>query len=967
MTLSDGEELTSENYLLPVGISIYIFSKPSRQPHTARHNTMRFVALVSGGKDSIYATLQAIENGHELACCAHLAPPSQHSLDEESYMYQTAGSEAVRKQVEECMGVPFYVREIRGRSKNISLVYDTAVGDTDDVTTDEVEDLYLLLKQIQRECPDVTAVSSGAILSTYQRTRIEHVCSRLNLTSLSFLWRMSSQRELLNSILDDGQIDAVLVRVACPPGLMPNRHLGKSLLELRNGGVLDQLQNRYGMHPAGEGGEYETLVLDCPRLFKYGRLVLEETEVITDESDDGVGNMKIIKCSVAKKIAVDDHTHFKVSDDLRIGQSRVTEQVQMAKSNLFRDVNDAQIPTTTSAIGSRIHQSMNLPNVRIMNGGLCYISAILSPIASNRLDDEMLAAVEEFLSIRQMLQSILSRLFPGDQPPSSPQDVLYVHLYLSEIKYFAKINHYYQQFFGTQLPPSRSCVAVGRNALPGGRRVMMDCIFQRGSGSYLRHDSSSVVCDKADTFFDKALQNKHHFLRKTLHVQSLSNWAPVCIGPYSQANTLRSSLVFLSGTIGLIPQSMTLIKPIALDVADWEVQLHQSWKNAAAVLDGLEDGGGKLEDCLGGLVYLSAGALGSSMASYEMNEPGFPWQRLWKTAQSICSDALVTNAGVIVGNVDGFDATATDLDPNLYDESGVLYGGYEDEETWREILGPITPSASLPTCVDVPLLMVCLPELPANAEAEVELILASRRAASCLNIRNSSVARSHVPNTGGLTASQSNRRICWDTGYDHAIPPQLKDDQLCVKISSIARFVGSGCASVSTVIARLVPNETALKEIVHAYDFDLEETLSRMIDSSVNIAKSKEELSSLFTIEDVLNVRLYYVAASVLQREHKNIASSNSSLVDVDLVDDGSTLRTQLHSVLHLKSKQYNDSKIIGIKGRSFNIPAFTVVPVLGLHVSDGEDDGVPLMAMQVTLADLVRMETETWVRCNRL
>eukprot|EP00580_Thalassiosira_gravida_P008509 CAMPEP_0201643454 /NCGR_PEP_ID=MMETSP0493-20130528/28236_1 /ASSEMBLY_ACC=CAM_ASM_000838 /TAXON_ID=420259 /ORGANISM="Thalassiosira gravida, Strain GMp14c1" /LENGTH=96 /DNA_ID=CAMNT_0048117877 /DNA_START=321 /DNA_END=608 /DNA_ORIENTATION=- len=87
---------------------------------------MKFVALVSGGKDSIYATLQAIENGHELACCAHLAPLQTNTLEEESYMYQTAGSEAVRMQVEDCIGVPFYVREIHGRSKNTSLVYDTA-------------------------------------------------------------------------------------------------------------------------------------------------------------------------------------------------------------------------------------------------------------------------------------------------------------------------------------------------------------------------------------------------------------------------------------------------------------------------------------------------------------------------------------------------------------------------------------------------------------------------------------------------------------------------------------------------------------------------------------------------------------------------------------------------------------------------------------------------------------------------
>ena len=112
---------------------------------------MKFIALVSGGKDSIYATLQAIENGHELVCCAHLAPSSAssaHNLDDESYMYQTAGSEAVRVQVEECMGVPFYVREIHGRSKNTALVYDNNSDEEDGSSSDddEVEDLYLLLK-----------------------------------------------------------------------------------------------------------------------------------------------------------------------------------------------------------------------------------------------------------------------------------------------------------------------------------------------------------------------------------------------------------------------------------------------------------------------------------------------------------------------------------------------------------------------------------------------------------------------------------------------------------------------------------------------------------------------------------------------------------------------------------------------------------------------------------------------------
>lgn len=40
-----------------------------------------------------------------------------------------------------------------------------------------------------------------------------------------------------------------------------------------------RLNALYGSNVCGEGGEYETLVLDCPGLFKNGRIVLDDTEV----------------------------------------------------------------------------------------------------------------------------------------------------------------------------------------------------------------------------------------------------------------------------------------------------------------------------------------------------------------------------------------------------------------------------------------------------------------------------------------------------------------------------------------------------------------------------------------------------------------------------------------------------------------------------------------------------------------
>ena len=54
---------------------------------------------------------------------------------------------------------------------------------------DEVEDLFVLLSEVKRQIPSITAVSSGAIASDYQRLRVESICSRLGLVSLAFLWK----------------------------------------------------------------------------------------------------------------------------------------------------------------------------------------------------------------------------------------------------------------------------------------------------------------------------------------------------------------------------------------------------------------------------------------------------------------------------------------------------------------------------------------------------------------------------------------------------------------------------------------------------------------------------------------------------------------------------------------------------------------------------------------------------------
>lgn len=206
---------------------------------------MDFVGLVSGGKDSIYSIKCCIEDGNKLVGLLYMNNPSPYV---DSYMYQTVGSEVVRL-FGECLDVPLFIYSTDCNSLNQDLIYK-------ENELDEVEDLYRALSQIKQKI-NFQAISSGAILSRYQKNRVENVTGRLGLTSLSPLWDRD-QKELLKEMIDYG-LNAVLVKVASSS--LDKSFLGKNISDIYNSEVL--LDENY----CGEGGEYESVVLDCP-LFK---------------------------------------------------------------------------------------------------------------------------------------------------------------------------------------------------------------------------------------------------------------------------------------------------------------------------------------------------------------------------------------------------------------------------------------------------------------------------------------------------------------------------------------------------------------------------------------------------------------------------------------------------------------------------------------------------------------------------
>ncbi len=499
---------------------------------------MKFVALLSGGKDSCYNILKCEKEGHELVCLANLCPPEGAGEEMNSFMYQSA-AHGIIPQMAECFGVPLIRRAIIGRAMCQHLDYEVNTQDTD-----EVEDLYLLLAEIIAKYPEIKGVSCGAILSTYQRLRVENVCNRLKLTPLTYLWQMN--RDQLLDELCHHQFEVILVKVA-GAGLDPYKHLGKTLSHLKP--QLYHLHNKLGLDVCGEGGEYESLVLDCPMFSRSGmRLRVLSSEVLLDDEDCSVGNYVITRSKVVPREGSGDDPTLTVDGD---EWARV-----WALGQACSDLTSEHLPgKDRGSAGGDNDGSRNVVHVPALplngntgDGEGCSFSwcaggygntGLLLPPKSTR----GLGVATQVHSLFSLIKGLLvdtcsSGGRSSDLGLDSFADITYVHLYLEDMASFSEANEVYCQYFD-KYPPSRSCVSVG---LPPGIEVALDVSFLQHSHAHLTEGKGK--CPSG--------------LRAVLLVQSLSHWAPLCIGPYAQCNSVQGLLVTVSGQIPLQPGSMQL-------------------------------------------------------------------------------------------------------------------------------------------------------------------------------------------------------------------------------------------------------------------------------------------------------------------------------------------------------------------------------------------------------------------------
>ena len=531
--------------------------------------SLNVVALISGGKDSFFSLHHCIANGHRVIALANLQPPSKlqsttatangnHSksakdegasdslvTDLQSYMYQTAGHHLIPF-YGEALELPLYLRSITGEAVDASKYYDSQMAGSDsgskgDHGLDETESLLTLLRTVVAAHREVNAVCSGAILSSYQRTRIESVAVRLELVPLSYLWQYpllppSSQEGLLDDMTALG-FDARIVKVAS--GGLDKGLLWSNLMEPCIRSQVRRAMNRFGGSVLGEGGEYETMVIDGPPTIWKRRLVVQaedfQPHIETDSDGTALLTFNSHNFRTVKKEECEACDGLQLSRQISRWDPNFEKMLKILPL-IIEQCTNTNGPSGDETIWDGEPMWNIRPQVQIV-GSLLYLSNICEAIQGRSPSEEM-----------ELICKHVVELLQGYGRSTS--DIVFTTIILRSLKNdFVPVNEIYARLFTKPNPPARVTISTH---LPPGTNVLVSITVDLGG----RSD------------------------REGLHVQSRSYWAPANIGPYSQSISKSlvsgASLVYVAGQIPLVPATM---QPLC--VLDQKISVGQTGEDLA--------------------------------------------------------------------------------------------------------------------------------------------------------------------------------------------------------------------------------------------------------------------------------------------------------------------------------------------------------------------------------------------------
>lgn len=210
---------------------------------------MNLAALFSGGKDSTFAIYKEKLQGNDIRCLVTVFPRS----DESHFLHFPNIS----------------ITKLQAKSMNLPhLFYQT---DSTDVQT-EMNEIEKLLAKAKNDF-GIEGIVHGGILSEFQKTRFENICSKLNLKIISPLWK-ADQKEYMKNLLDS-KFKFIITSVSSAG--LDDSWLGK---EIKKDDLekLGTLAAKHSFNLSFEGGEAESLVLDCP-LFSSAIKIVKSQKV----------------------------------------------------------------------------------------------------------------------------------------------------------------------------------------------------------------------------------------------------------------------------------------------------------------------------------------------------------------------------------------------------------------------------------------------------------------------------------------------------------------------------------------------------------------------------------------------------------------------------------------------------------------------------------------------------------------
>ena len=224
---------------------------------------MRVAVLVSGGKDSALALHRVLQEGHKVEFL--LAMVAER---EDSWMFHVPNIH-LTKLFAEAAGIPLKQYKTSG------------------VKERELDDLKTAISTLP-----VEGVVSGAITSTYQKERIDKICRELTISHLAPLWD-EDPIKLLRELVD-WNFEVVITGVYAYG--FDESWLGRKIDPATINALLI-LKRKHDISIVGEGGEYETLVLNAP--FYEKRIRLIETEKLWEGQS---GQLQVKKADLIDEV-----------------------------------------------------------------------------------------------------------------------------------------------------------------------------------------------------------------------------------------------------------------------------------------------------------------------------------------------------------------------------------------------------------------------------------------------------------------------------------------------------------------------------------------------------------------------------------------------------------------------------------------------------------------------------------------